>query len=61
MHGPKDIFKKKFWFVFMLDSNRMFVKCHEEGKLVNVCSFQQQTSLLVTVKAVGSASRDLVN
>jgi hypothetical protein len=51
----------EFWFVFMLDSKRMFVKCHEESKLVNVCSFQWQTSLLVTVKLVGSATRHLVN
>jgi hypothetical protein len=50
--GDYDVLQKgiqnftEFWFVFMLDSKRMLVKCHEESKLVNECSFQWQTSLL---------------
>lgn len=47
--------------MFLLDSERMFVKFCEESKLVNGCSFQWQTLLIVTVKLVDSASRDLVN
>jgi hypothetical protein len=51
----------EFRSVFLLASERMFVKFHEESKLVNGCSFQWQTLLIVTVKLVDSASRDLVN
>jgi len=65
--GEYDVLQKgiqsftEFWSVFMLVSMRKFVKFQEESKLVNGCSFQWQISLLVTVKLVGSASRDLVN
>lgn len=65
--GEYDVLQKgiqsftEFWSVIMLVSKRVLVKCYEESKLVIGCSFQLQTSLLVTVKLVGSASSDLVN
>jgi len=65
--GECDVLQKgiqsftEFWSVFILVSKRNFIKFQEKSQLVIGCSFQWQISLLVTVKLVGSASRDLVN
>jgi hypothetical protein len=65
--GEYDVLQKgiqsftEFWSVFVLVSKRKFIQFQEKSQLIIGCSFQWQISLLVAVKLVGSASRDLVN